>query len=79
MNTTDHPTIQLRRSGDKRPLPARKIHLDSNAYRLHSMRASGGDNSCDHDFEPNPTIEPDESAVWSCTCCGRAFKFEAWH
>jgi hypothetical protein len=79
MNTTNQRTIQLRTPGDKRPPPARKIHLDSSAYRLHSMRASGGDDNCDHDFEPKPILEPDQSAVWSCTRCGRTFKFEAWH
>jgi hypothetical protein len=56
----------------------RKIRLDRDLYRPHSVRASGGDADCDHDFEPAPSVKEPDFAVWNCTKCGRAFKYETW-
>jgi hypothetical protein len=61
-----------------RPRPSRKIRLDCDVYRPHSMRASSGDAECDHDFERAPTVVRPRFAVWTCTRCGRAFQFEVW-
>jgi ribosomal protein L37AE/L43A len=63
---------------EQRPRRPRKIPLDSELYCPHSMRASAGDSECDHDFEPAPTVRQTDFAVWNCTRCGRAFKFEMW-
>jgi ribosomal protein L37AE/L43A len=57
---------------------SRKIQLDRDRYRSHSLRASGGDTNCDHDFEPTPTVQADNFAIWKCTKCGREFKYETW-
>ena len=57
---------------------ARKIQIDSSIYRLHSVRASGGDEHCDHDFDSEPMLDRGSSAVWQCNCCGRKFTFERW-
>ncbi len=65
----------LREQWVRRP---RKIRLDRNIYRAHSVRASGGDPNCDHDFEPAPTVREADFAVWHCTKCGRAFKYDTW-
>jgi hypothetical protein len=59
------------------PLP-RKIRLDSAIYCVHSVRASEGDADCDHDFEPAPNLAEPSFAVWKCTRCERAFKYEIW-
>ena len=56
----------------------RKIRLDRDLYRPHSVRASGGDPDCDHDFEPEPVVKETGFAVWRCTRCGREFKYETW-
>jgi hypothetical protein len=61
--------------GRRRP---RKIRLDCDLYCPHSVRASGGNAECDHDFESAPTAKGAEFAVWNCTKCGRAFKYETW-
>jgi hypothetical protein len=58
--------------------PNRKLRLDCDRYRQHSVRASEGDADCDHDFEPAPTLAGADFAVWRCTRCGRAFQYETW-
>ncbi len=63
---------------DERSRRPRKIRLNCDLYRPHSMRASRGDAGCDHDFESAPTVTEADFAVWNCTRCGRAFKFETW-
>lgn len=57
---------------------SRKIRLDRNVYSAHSLRASGGDANCDHDFEPTPTVAEADFAIWKCTKCGREFSYETW-
>jgi hypothetical protein len=57
---------------------ARKINIDREIYCSHSVRASGGDIACDHDFDPMPTVKQASFAIWSCTRCGRAFRYEVW-
>ena len=60
------------------PRRPRKIQLDRDHYRSHSVRASGGDINCDHDFEPTPAVREANFAIWKCTICGREFKYETW-
>ncbi|HUD25380.1 MAG TPA: hypothetical protein VMQ45_06830 [Burkholderiaceae bacterium] len=62
----------------QRPNQPRKIRLDCDRYRQHSVRASAGDADCDHDFDAAPTMTEADFAVWHCTRCGRAFKYETW-
>ena len=69
-------TREAPRSGE--PVKPRKIHLDSALYCPHSVRASAGDAGCDHDFEHKPTERRDAYAIWSCTRCGRSFRYETW-
>jgi len=71
-------TTQTRESAQQRPPRPRKIGLDGDVYRPHSVRASAGDADCDHDFETAPTVKQSDFAVWNCTRCGRAFKYEVW-
>jgi hypothetical protein len=63
---------------EQRSFPPRKIHLDCDVYCPHSLRESAGDVDCDHDFEIEPTVEQQGFAIWECTKCGRAFKFDVW-
>ena len=56
----------------------RKIRLDCGVYCPHSVRASAGDADCDHDFEFAPTVVRPNFAIYMCTRCGRAFKYEVW-
>jgi hypothetical protein len=63
---------------DERPPVPRKIKLDSDVYCPHSLQASDGNVDCDHDFEPAPTLAGANFAVWTCTKCRRAFKYEVW-
>jgi len=42
------------------------------------VRASSGDADCDHDFEFTPTVVRPDFAIWMCTRCGRAFRYEVW-
>ena len=63
---------------DHRPTWPRKIPLNGDVYSPHSVRASAGDADCDHDFEAAPTVTHADFAVWNCTRCGRAFKYETW-
>ena len=67
-----------RTTPEQRPRRPRKIRLDCALYCPHSVRASAGDADCDHDFETAPTVTHADFAVWSCTHCARAFKFETW-
>jgi hypothetical protein len=60
------------------PVAPRKIPLDASVYRLHSLRASGGQVNCDHDFNDFPDVVDDVSAAWTCARCGRRYQFEAW-
>ncbi len=60
------------------PAQARKIRLDSDTYCAHSMRATHGDADCDHDFEVAPSVTEPTFAVWRCTKCSRAFRYEVW-
>jgi hypothetical protein len=61
-----------------RPTWPRKIQLNGDLYSPHSVRASAGNADCDHDFEAAPTVRHADFAVWNCTRCGRAFKYETW-
>jgi hypothetical protein len=63
---------------EQRRRRSRKIRLDCDLYCPHSVRASGGNAECDHDFESAPTAKGADFAVWNCTKCGRAFKYETW-
>lgn len=63
---------------EQRPPRSRKIRLDNDVYCPHSVRASAGDEHCEHDFEPEPTVKQVDFAVWNCTRCGRAFRYEIW-
>jgi len=63
---------------DNRTRRSRKIRLDRNVFVPHSVRESGGDSDCDHDFESTPTIREPDFAIWKCTRCGREFKYETW-
>jgi hypothetical protein len=63
---------------EKHPRRPRKIRLDCDLYCPHSVRASRGDVECDHDFESAPTAKGANFAVWNCTKCGRAFRYETW-
>jgi hypothetical protein len=56
----------------------RKINIDREIYCPQSVRASGGDVSCDHDFDPTPTVKQPTFAIWNCTRCGREFRYEVW-
>ncbi len=58
---------------------SRKIVLDCDLYCLHSMRESDGDPDCDHDFEVEPNVQQATFAIWNCTVCGRAFRFDVWN
>jgi ribosomal protein L37AE/L43A len=73
MNTTS-----TREALEQRPPRPRKIRLDCEVYCSHSMRASSGNADCDHDFDVAPTVKEAHYAVWNCTRCGRAFKYEIW-
>ena len=63
---------------ERRSPRPRKIRLDCDVYCPHSVRASAGDAGCDHDFELSPTVRQPRFAIWNCTRCGRAFKYEIW-
>ena len=65
-------------ASEERPRRPRKIRLDRDLYCPHSVRASGGDPNCDHDFEMAPAVREADFAIWKCTRCGRAFKYETW-
>lgn len=67
-----------RGASENRLRRSRKIRLDRNVYVPHSLRESGGDSDCDHDFELAPTIREPDFAIWKCTRCGREFKYETW-
>ena len=58
---------------------SRKILLDSDIYCPYSMRQSDGDVHCDHDFEEQPNVTRTSFAIWNCTVCGRAVRFDVWH
>lgn len=64
---------------EPRSLRPRKIRLDCDVYRPHSVRESEGDAHCNHDFEVAPTVTQDTFAIWNCTKCRRAFRFEVWN
>jgi hypothetical protein len=57
----------------------RKILLDPDVYCPYSMRESDGDADCDHDFEEEPSVTQGSFAIWNCTICGRAVRFDLWH
>lgn len=54
----------------------RKIALDPQIYRMHSMVEHNGDPDCDHDFDPRQRT--DHVATWTCTKCGRKVDVEVW-
>jgi len=78
LDTTHTAHITGYSTPEQRPKRPRKIRLDRDLYCAHSVRANGGDANCDHDFEPAPTVREADFAVWKCTRCGRAFKYEIW-
>jgi hypothetical protein len=57
---------------------SRKIMIDPEIYCPTSMRESDGDAECDHDFEERPDVAQPTFAVWTCTICGRAVRFDVW-
>jgi len=57
----------------------RKILIDSSVYCPYSMRQSDGDAHCDHDFEEEPNVAQATFAIWNCTICGRAVRFDTWN
>jgi len=57
----------------------RKILLDSDIYCPYSMRQSDGDVHCDHDFEDQPNVTEATFAIWNCTICGHAVRFDVWN
>jgi hypothetical protein len=63
---------------EQRRLRPRKIQLDCETYCPHSVRASAGKADCDHDFDPSPSVRQPNFAIWNCTRCGRAFRYEIW-
>ena len=62
----------------ERYLP-RKILLDCDVYCQYSMRESGGDAGCNHDFEDEPNVMQTTFSIWNCTICGRAVRFDVWN
>lgn len=54
----------------------RKILIDSDIYCSYSMRQSEGDLHCDHDFDKEPSVTEASHAIWNCTICGRAVRFD---
>ncbi|HEV3020541.1 MAG TPA: hypothetical protein VGY49_16130 [Burkholderiaceae bacterium] len=68
----------IRKSPEQERYRPRKIVLDSEVYCRHSVRQSDGDIHCDHDFEAEPNVVEARFAIWNCTICGRAFRFDAW-
>ena len=77
---TDQPIDmdELLDTVEQRPLPPRKIHLDTNVYRQHSARTSGGIENCDHDFNASPDVVEGGHATWICVRCGRRVQYEEW-
>ncbi|HEX4598532.1 MAG TPA: hypothetical protein VH278_12135 [Burkholderiaceae bacterium] len=71
-------TVEPETPPAQRALRPRKLNIDREIYCPHSVRASGGDISCDHDFDPTPSIRHETFAVWNCTHCGREFRYEVW-
>jgi hypothetical protein len=63
----------------EQPRLRRKILLDSHVYCPYSMRQSEGDVHCDHDFDEGPNVAEATFAIWNCTICGRAVRFETWN
>jgi hypothetical protein len=57
----------------------RKILIDSHIYCPYSMRQSEGNVHCDHDFDEQPNVTETTFAVWNCTICGRAVRFDTWN
>lgn len=39
---------------------------------------SGGDEDCDHDYDPKPISKSDYGATWACTKCGMKTTFDVW-
>jgi hypothetical protein len=64
---------------DRQRYESRKIRLDPDVYCAHSRRESDGDVHCDHDFEDHPNVRQPSFAIWNCTVCGRAVRFDLWH
>jgi hypothetical protein len=56
-----------------------KILLDCDIYCPHAMRESDGDPECEHDFEDLPNVVQTTFAIWNCTICGRAVRFNVWN
>ncbi|HEY4037632.1 MAG TPA: hypothetical protein VGM15_02325, partial [Burkholderiaceae bacterium] len=71
-------TVEPETAPAQRAPRPRKLNIDREIYCPHSVRASGGDISCDHDFDPTPSIAQETFAVWNCTHCGREFRYEVW-
>ncbi|HEX4596633.1 MAG TPA: hypothetical protein VH278_02520 [Burkholderiaceae bacterium] len=70
---------QNSRGREQQRTPPRKILLDSDIYCPYSMRESHGDVHCDHDFEDHPNVTEASFAIWNCTICGRAVRFDVWN
>ena len=56
----------------------RKIPLDTSVYCPYTGESNGGDEKCDHDYDPQPIKEESEWAEWKCTKCGMVRTYEVW-
>jgi hypothetical protein len=79
MEDTNMNGTGTRKADEQQRYRSRKIVLDCDLYCLHSMRESDGDPDCDHDFEVEPNVQQASFAIWNCTVCGRAFRFDVWN
>jgi hypothetical protein len=71
--------MQRQKLPEHRQHRPRKILLDCDVYCSHSMRQNDGDPECDHDFEDLPNVRQTTFAIWNCTMCGRAVRFDVWN
>ena len=64
---------------EQKQAPGRKIDLDTSVYNPWTKHIiSLGDTNCDHDFDPKPTVDDDNYAVWNCTRCDCIVEFEVY-
>jgi len=79
MEKENMDTTQIPKTPERPQYGSRKILLDSDVYCPYSMRQSHGDVHCDHDFEVEPNVVQSTFAIWNCTICGRAVRFDVWN
>lgn len=56
----------------------RKIKVDSAVYCQWDTETIGGDNACDHDFDPEPKALQSTYIEFSCTRCGQRIQIGVW-